>query len=322
MNKYYKIIPILLIPLVASCGVDFNSLFSSTSENSTQNSTDGSSQSTSSSDSIDTSGISIDIPSISIDLENKWDNDISYQMIVIIGEELPYISSFGTSQQYEIGYEDNARTIPSISLSIDNPDYNLSLVYAAKALYDGYLPYSTEEDEDGINWYYYRKELTEQNGSPYIELQFAYYEEYENSYIFSISAHRSIAGGGLPIPTSASYALNPNDCPSSYSSSYSVTINSISFVLSYIMKSNSKILFKKNSGQFYNSSVATVPLKYIYLQGYNSLSNFTLLAGNSKSSLKALPSYNGVYLLDGSTYFQVSVGNYDSYVSSIWFINQ
>ncbi|MFA5282970.1 MAG: hypothetical protein WC366_00355 [Bacilli bacterium] len=322
MKKCHKIMPILLIPLVASCGVDFNSLFPSTSGYSSETSGDDSSQSVSSEESTDDSEISIDIPSISVDLENRWDEEISYQMMVIIGEELPYIYSFGTSQEYEIGYEDSSRTIPYIASSIDNPGYNLSILYAAKALYEGYLPSSSEEDEDGINWYCYRKDLIDQNESPYIELRFAYYEEYEDSYVFTISAHRSTAGGGLPIPTSASYALNPNDCPSSYVAPSSITINNMSCILSYIMKSNSKIWFKRNSGQFYNSSGASSPIKYLYLKGYSSLSNFSLLAGNSRSSLKTLPSYNGVFLLSGYSYFQVSAGNSDVSVSAIWFINE
>ena len=315
MKEYHRIIPIFLIPFIASCGVDFNSLFPSTSGYSSETSSDDSSQSISSDESID-------IPSISIDLENKWDDEISYQMMVIIGEELPYISSFGTSQKYEIDFEDSSRTIPRISSSIDNPSYNLSVLYAAKALYEGYLPSSSEEDEDGINWYCYRKDLSDQSGSPYIELKFAYYEEYGSSYVFTISAHRSIAGGGLPIPTSASFALNPNDCPSSYTASTSITIDDMSCTLSYVMKSNSKILFKRNSGQFYNSSEIASPIKYVYLKGYSSLSNFSLLAGNSRLSLKVLSSYNGVFLLSGFTYFQVSSGNSDVYVSAIWFINE
>ena len=174
---------------------------------------------------------------------------------------------------------------------------------------------SSKYDEEGYI-------VTDANNK--VKVQFYSYQGFFSCYIYKLSGGSSGGGGTIPTPTTTK-AISPSDFSSSYTSG-TKTINGLTMKYTDIMDTNISgthyIQFKKNSGNLYNET-AYDPMVSIRFVNINRTDVITLSAGTSRSSLSAItPIEDGndlVYVLDGATFFEVTIAGNAVQCTSIVF---
>lgn len=256
---------------------------------------------------------SISLPSISDGKISEWNEKLQYDMIVAVGETIPFIDDF---QIQKYVFNSDGSGTPYINPYIENAKADLTEKYASSVLEFNYK-FTFDSQEEDVLWHYYRK----YNGDDYIELKFSYYMNEGINY-FEIYAYLNIPGGGLPIPTSCSYKLETKDFSNSYVDKTFKFGESELNSKSILANADSRIQFKKGEGIIYND-VQILPLKYIYIENPNNEQYIEIRAGKTKDELFLLPTFNNVYYLNSYTYISIKCpANAKSFTcSSIWFIN-
>lgn len=227
--------------------------------------------------------------------ESSWNEKISYDMIVALGETIPYISSFGNNPQYYFK-TDNSGT-PYINPYIENPTNNPVQNYITASLSANYVYYS-DGDEEGVHYYYYRK----YSGDDYLELKFGYYANAGSNW-FDLYAYLNNPGGGLPIPTACDFSLAPSDFSSSYVDK-TLQKDGNEILTTYVMNYSNRIQLKQGQGLIYNNNPSK-KLLYLYIDSPNNISYVKVYGGKSATSLNVLPTFNCVYYLAGYQYFKI-----------------
>ena len=157
-----------------------------------------------------------------------------------------------------------------------------------------------------------------------VKVQFYSYQGFFCCYIYKLSGGSGGGGGTIPTPTTTK-TISPSDFSSSYTSG-TKTINGLTFKYTDMMDVNvggtHYVQLKKNTGNMYNET-AYDPMVSIRFTNINRTDVITLSAGTSRSSLSAVtPIEDGndlVYVLDGATFFEVTIAGNAIQCTSIVF---
>ncbi len=292
--KKMMILVVMLVPFLFSCS---------------SNPSDASYSSNMSGTSIETSEPISEKESTSGLTSSPWNEKTRNQMLGALGCEMPYINEFAENYQVIMGTMADS-TIPYVNLYVEGAS-NWVNSYKTALIKEGYL-YDSEDFDDGVTWYNYYKNISIGRD---LDIRFAFYYN-EGSNWFDVYGNLSTGGGGLDIPDTADYKLLP-DIFGLTSDPYKtgeqvLEIEDLSLtyldVKSQLINKVKQIQFKKGSGCIYNN-LAMSPISLIYLEDANNYTNFRVYGGNSLANMTLITTYNGVYGLNGATYFKIESAN-------------
>lgn len=281
MKKIYLLITIFFL---AACDVSKDSNIDPIENSSNNNSAES---------------ISSNTNSVSEQSSEKWNQTIEAEMMTVLGETIPYIKEFGNNYLYKVDLIAGSGT-PYINPYIKGASNWISQ-YKIKVLSSGYIFVNEDIDDDGITvWYNYAKTIKQ--GST-LELRFSFYASEGTNWFDIYASLDNGGGGGMEIPDEADYQLLPTDF-GAYATNVVLNKNGIGYIHTDVMNYKNEIQIKKTTGIISNTT-PIAPMYSLYLEDINDWTNVIVSAGTDKNNLKAITTYNGVYSLNGATYFQI-----------------
>lgn len=250
-------------------------------------------------------------------IEGNWSGNALLEMENALGESIPYLQSFGNNYYLETGFMASS-SIPYVNiywmgdLSIDWRNSYQNLLITSNY---SFIDEDVDEEDSSCVWKNYAK--TTSIGDLYV--RYSFYSTVinnNNTYVFDIySWLENGGGGGLVMPDVVDYTFLPTTFGASgvnYESSNRVfNVKGGTIYAQNIMNQNNYIQMKKAEARLYNEEPVRA-IKYLNLKGlsvYGQSSNIVVKAGNDINNMKVISTYNDIYNLNGSIYFEIATNN-------------